>query len=161
MRLIEPIKKAGRLRAYIIDPNWKGAFPTRWPRDKWPVIEKVIDSPNLMTNAGRLLGYRTGYNFSFIAGGTGATDPAATDIHLRTEVGRFEITDIVMTIGQVEIFAEIPPDTGNLTWEEWGVFMQDATRIKNSGTLFSRLLSQYTKNIGDTVLLNYTMLETI
>jgi hypothetical protein len=157
----ELIKRAGELNAYLIDPSWKERFPSRWPKEKWPVLDHLFQKKNQITTAGQLYSYKHGFDFAFIAGGTGTNTPTPSDAFLQSEQKRFEIFDVVYSAGEVNAFAEIPPSTGNLTWQEWGIYLGDATNIAGSGTMYSRLLQSFTKNLGDDVLLTYTLTETV
>lgn len=161
IHVIDSPHKAGRMSAYLIDPAWRGPFPTRWPKERWPVKERLFVKCNQITQAGQTFAYANGYNFKWFAGGTGTNTPTPSDKALQFEQQRFEMTDVVFAPGQIDAFAEIPPDTGNITWEEWALFLSDATRTRASGTMFSRLLYSFTKNLGDTILLNYTLTETV
>lgn len=161
MRSEENIQRIGILNAYLINPSWKGQFPTRWPKEKWPIVDHIFRKQNLITKKGQVHAYSNGYQFRYIAGGIGNNTPTPDDLTLQDERGRFEITDQLIVAGQVDSFAEIPPGTGNMTWYEWGVCCSDATGVPGSGTLFSRLLQTITKNIGDSVLLTYTLRETV
>ena len=161
MKTIELMSHRGELNAYLIDPVWKKAFPTRLPKAKWPVIDHLFKKKNQITTAGQLYSYAHGFNFGWIAGGTGTNTPTPSDAFLQSEQQRFEVIDLIFTAGQISAFAEIPPGTGNLTWQEWGVFLDDATLTAGSGTLYSRLLQTFTKTLGDSVLLTYTLTETV
>jgi hypothetical protein len=161
MTFNEKIKKVGILNAYLIDPLWKGPFPTRWPKEEWPIIDHLFCKTNQITKKGQLYSYSNGYKFKYIAGGIGTNTPTPSDITLQGEKGRFEITDQIIAAGQIDSFAEIPSGTGNMTWHEWGVFCDDATITAGSGTLYSRLLQTTTKSIGSTILLTYTLKETV
>jgi hypothetical protein len=161
MQTTETLRKRGELNAYLIDPAWKGRFPSLLPKNQWPVLDHLFQKKNQITTAGQLYSYQHGFNFAFIAGGTGTNTPTPSDGFLQAEQQRFEIFDVVFTPGEINAFAEIPPSTGNLTWQEWGVFLDDATNAAGSGTMYSRLLQTFTKTLGTSVLLTYTLKETL
>jgi hypothetical protein len=155
-------RKTGTLKGYLILPSWKGSFPFDWARDHWPILQTpLFVKRNQITKVGQLRSYANGYNFAYIAGGTGSTTPQYTDTLLETEYQRFPVDDLFFQPGQIDASAVIPPGTGNVTYEEWGVFLDDATSIANTGTLYSHLLQNFTKNLGDHVLLTYTLKEEV
>lgn len=159
MKKIEPIKKSGHLTAYIIDPKWHGQFPTRSPKHEWPVLGMAFEKQNQILQIGQSYSYLNGLKFTWIAGGTGSNAVSPSDKQLQTEIQRFEVFDVSYAPGLIEAYAEIPPDTGNITWSEWGVVLADGMQTRGSGTFYSRLLQEYTKSFGDTILLNYTLEE--
>lgn len=116
---------------------------------------------NIITNAGRLRSYDEGLNFQYIAGGGGNATPSVGDTRLFNELGRWVVTDRILTVGSVKVFAKIPNFTGNQSYAEWGTFMDDATETANTGTLYSRLLESYTKTLGEILLIEYTITETL
>src|SRR5262249_28720071 len=122
MKANDLISHQGELNAYLIDPSGKESFPTRWAKETWPVARHLFHKKNQITTAGRLYSYSNGFNFTWIAGGTGTNTPTPSDTFLQSEQQRFEVIDLVFTSGEINAFAEIPPGTGNLTWQEWGVF---------------------------------------
>jgi hypothetical protein len=161
MKFTEKRGWTGVLSAHIIDPAWKGAFPTRWPREKWPVIRQVFQKHNLVTKPGQLRSYTNGLSFTYIAGGDGTTPPTRDDTDLANELLRFAVEDQVNEAGKITVFTTIPSGVGGLTWQEWGVFMDDALITSGSGTMYSRILQQYTKVISDNVLVTYVLNESI
>jgi len=123
--------------------------------------EKAFQKDNIITNSGRLRSYNEGLNFLYIAGGSGITTPTASDTRLLNELGRWVVTDRLTTVGSIKAFAKIPNFTGNQSYGEWGIFMDDASELVNTGTLYSRLLQNYTKTLGEILLIEYTITETL
>jgi hypothetical protein len=74
----------------------------------------------------------------YLALGTGATAPAATDTQLETEVYRVIPTDTSLEDNILHLYFFISSAATNGTYTELGLFANDATSTFNTGTLFSR-----------------------
>jgi hypothetical protein len=153
--------RAGIFSAHIINPAWQGEFPFDWPKEKWPLAKIAFSKKNQITEVGQLRSYTHGLNFKYIAGGDGTAAPSPSDTSLNNELQRFLVENIIRIPGQVEAYAFIPSGTGNVTWREWGVFLDDASSGNGSGTIYGHVLQAFTKNLGDNVLLTYTVQETV
>lgn len=157
----EILIRNGEMTFYLVDPRFLGPFPYHWPREDWPLVKEIARRRNQITDAGRLKSYMDGLNFNYVAGGIGTLPPGPLDVALDNEAQRFAVEEKITQVGQVDIYTTIPSGTGNITWQEWGLFMNDASITQDSGTLYSRLLEEVTKSLGDQLLIKYTILETL
>ena len=110
-------------------------------------IINTIKKHNLITTLGKnlardLLGIASGITgMNYIAVGTDDTAAAITDTVLGTEVHRAVFTDTVYDTAKVTFKYYLDSSTANgETLVEAGLFGDDATGVKDSGTLFAHVI---------------------
>lgn len=114
----------------------------------WQPSGETEEFPNLIVDTGHDLLARAlqsgnvNTQITYIALGSGAAAPAASDSTLGNEGFRRTVTDYTLTAtaGQIITTSYIAPDEANdFNIEEIGWFAEDATAAPDSGTLVARV----------------------
>lgn len=126
------------------------------------VLEKSVD--NLVVSVAKngfakLLAGETGFTgqVNYLAVGTGADTPSATDTQLVTELARTTIVGgtLSRTNNVVSMEFYFSPTEANGNIKEVGAFI-DATATANSGIMFDRALLDVTKTVTNSLTLIFT-----
>lgn len=123
---------------------------------------------NLVTNGGRnvmarLLAGTSSDIPNYFELGTGTTTPAAADVALTTpDAATWKAIGAASVISSVYAMFEATYGTGeaNGTWQELGMWA-GSTAVAGSGTLFSHVLSEWTKTSSQTATVSWRILFSV
>lgn len=93
----------------------------------------------------------------YLAVGTGAGTPAASDTALFSELARNPITQATVSSGNLLLQTYFTSLQANGSWTEAGLFGAGASGIINSGTLFGHVALTYNKTNTIQTILQYTV----
>ena len=120
---------------------------------------------NVFVNTGKtsLLKRMAGLNYgeiTYLALGDNTATPVASDTKLGNELFRKAVTQ--KSAGGLTFYSKtfISSTEGNYTYKEAGLFGDDATSVKDSGTLFTRIAIDETKTAGQSATIEYNIIAT-
>jgi hypothetical protein len=120
--------------------------------------------PNVVTSAGKtallhLLGTDAvaSAGIQYVAVGTGAGTPAASDVALFSELARQATAQVVVSGSTLTVQVFFSASQANGTWTEVGVFGNGATSTAGSGTLFGHAALSYTKTTALETIVAYSL----
>ena len=127
-------------------------------------IVQVKEVDNLVVNVAKngfakLIAGESGFTgeINYLAVGTGANSPAATDTKLQTELARTTIVGGTLTrlnnVVSMEFYFSPTEANGNI--KEVGAYI-DGTAAADSGTLFDRALLDITKTLSNSLTLVFS-----
>ena len=118
---------------------------------------------NVFVNTGKtsLLKRMAGLNYgeiTYLALGDNTAAPSASDTKLGNELFRKAVTQ--KSAGGLTFYSKtfISSTEGNYTYKEAGLFGDDATGTKDSGTLFTRIAIDETKTSGQSATVEYNVI---
>lgn len=152
------------MRAHETWPAWEGHIHIIL-RDERGRFKRHVRLKNLIVNTGLNLardalgGYVSDMKIRYVAIGTSATLPAATDTQLGAEVFRKAVTKYDNTVGtgQVKTTLYLSPSEALVGIQEIGWFAGvGATSTANSGVLVARVLYAHTHTNSESIQIDRT-----
>jgi len=142
-------------------PKLKGIITITKREDKTGKVLSIHKYRNVFCDSGKLsilralAGDNTKGVITYLALGDSTTAPAKTDVKLGNELYRHGVTLREASGLTFSSSTFIPSTEGNGTYKEMGLFGDDATGTKDSGTLFTHLAINETKSSGESMTVDY------
>ena len=119
-------------------------------------LHNVSCSAGMESLASRMVGAIKG-EVTYFAVGTGTNAPAKSDVKLQTEIERKQIS-VRSATGDTAYFRIFFNTTeANGTLKEIGLFGDDASVTKDTGTLFARAAINKTKTTSETLTIDWSL----
>lgn len=133
----------------------KGIYEIKCANQKKVVFNKITNVA--LETIAKVLKGNSNLEIKYLAFGTGTKQPTSTDSKLQNEIGRIPIgAQAQMGSKIVSNFLISDSQYDGTGINEFGIFCGNATSVKDSGILLSRILAPITKVSGADILIERT-----